>query len=59
MALDNEFNEVYDSKHSYFSDDDDDIDDLYYELYDSLVKTKKDLNKKLLKMTCCLRKLNN
>ena len=41
MALD-EINEVYDSNLSYFSDDDE-IDDLYNELYDSLTKAKKEL----------------
>ena len=40
-------NEVFDSNLSCSSDDDDDIDDLYHELYDSLVRAKKDLKLKL------------
>ena len=48
MTLDNDINEVYCSNLSYFSDDDD-IDNLYHELYDSLVKVKKDLKLKIAK----------
>ena len=42
MALYDEINEVHDSNSSYSSHEND-IDDLCYELYDSLVKVKKDL----------------
>ena len=44
MAFDNEIYEVYDSNLSY-SCDDDEINDLYNVLYDSLSKTKKDLER--------------
>ena len=48
MAFDNDLDEVYDSILSYSSDDDD-IEDLYHELYDSLlVKDKKDLKCKII-----------
>ena len=49
MAFDNDLDEVCDSNLSCFSDDDDDIDDLYHELYDSLVKVTKDLKPKMAK----------
>ena len=48
MALDNEIDEVYDSNLSYSSDDDK-IDNLYHELYHSIVKAKKDLKSKMAK----------
>ena len=48
MAFDNDIDKVYDSNLSCFNDDDD-IDDLHHELYDSLVKARKDL--KLKKIT--------
>ena len=48
MALDDDINKVYDSNLS-CSSDDDDIDYLYSELYDALVKVKKDLKNKLAK----------
>ena len=41
-----EMTKVFDSNLSYSSDDDDDIDDLYHELYDSLVRVKKELKLK-------------
>ena len=44
MAFDNEIDKVYDSNLS-CSSDDDEIDDLYNELYDSQIKAKKDLKK--------------
>ena len=43
MALDQDPSEVCDSNILISSDDEDDIDDLYHELYDSLVRAKKDL----------------
>ena len=46
MGFDNEISKEYDLNLSCFGDDDD-IDDLYHELYDSLVKAKKDLKDKL------------
>ena len=48
MALYNEINDVYDSNLS-CSNDDDEIDDLCNEMYDSLVMAKKDLKSKLAK----------
>ena len=48
MAVDNEIYEVHDPNLS-CSSDDDEIDDLYNELYDSVVKEKKDLKTKLAK----------
>ena len=48
MALDNKINKVYDSNLS-CSNDDDEINYLYHELYDSLVKEKKDLKSKIAK----------
>ena len=56
MVFDNEINEVFDSKLSCFSDYND-IDDLYHELYDSLVKAKKYLKNKLVKNTLLHKKL--
>ena len=49
MAFDDEVTEVFDSNLSCFSDNDDDIDDLYHELYDSLVKAKNELKSKFVK----------
>ena len=46
MTLDCEFDEIYDLNLS-CSSGDDDIDNLYHELYNSLVKTKKDLKSKI------------
>ena len=48
MELHDEINEVYGSILSYSSEDDK-IDDLYNELYDSPVKAKKDVKSKLAK----------
>ena len=42
IALNDDISEVYDSSLSYYSDGDE-IHDLYNELYDSLVKAKKEL----------------
>ena len=50
MAFDNDINELYDSSFSCFSYDDE-IYVLYNELYDSLVKVKKDLKNKLVENT--------
>ena len=47
MALKDESNEAFDSNLSNFNDDND-MDDLYHELYDSLVKAKKDLKMKII-----------
>ena len=59
MALNDEIGEIYDSNLSYSSDYDE-IDDLYNELNDSLVKANKDFKKIiLLKMLCCMRKSSN
>ena len=46
IAFDDEIDEVYNSNLSYFSYNDK-IDNLYNELYDSLVKAKKDFKNKL------------
>ena len=43
MALDQVSSEVFDSNLLTSSDDENDIDDLYHEFYDSLVTVKKDL----------------
>ena len=59
MALDEEINEVYDSNSSYSSDDDNNIDDLYQELYESLVRAKKDLNKKIVENNLLIEKLKS
>ena len=65
MALDLESNEVFDSNFSCFSDNDDDMDDLYHELYDSLVKVNKEFklkiveNKSLLEKIKCLENENH
>ena len=50
MAFDNDINKVYDFSFP-SSNDDNEKDDLYNELYDSLVKAKKDLKSKLAKNT--------
>ena len=46
MVFDNEIDEVYNSNLS-CSNDEDEMDDLYNQLYDSLVKAKKDLKNKI------------
>ena len=50
MAHGNNSNEAYDS--SYFYSNDDDMDDLYNELYDSLIKGKKELKSTNNKVNC-------
>ena len=48
MAFDQDSTKVLDSNlFSFGDDDDDDIDDLYHELYDSLVRAKKELKSKI------------
>ena len=48
MALNDEMIKVFDSNISFFNDDDDEeIDDLYHDLYDSLVRVMKDLKLKI------------
>ena len=59
MALDQDPSEVFDSKFSTSSDDEDDIDDLYHELYDSLVKAKKDLKSKIVEIDSLVQKVNS
>ena len=59
MALNDEINEVHDSSLSYSSDDDNDIDDLYHELYDSLVIAKKYLKLKVAKNELLIEKLKS
>ena len=58
MALDNDLDEIFDSNLSYSSDDDDDdIDYLYHELHDSLVKAKKELKLKIVENKSFLEKI--
>ena len=59
MTLDKEINEVYDSKSSYSSDSYDNIDDLYQELYDSLVRAKKILKQKIIENDVLIEKLKS
>ena len=65
MAFDDEANEVLDFNLSCSSNDDDDMDGLYLELYDSLVRGKKELklkiieNESLLEMVRCLENDNH
>ena len=54
MIFYDKVNEVFDSKFSCSSNDDDDINDLYHELYDSLVRAKKKL-----KISHCFKCLKN
>ena len=56
MAFDDEANEVFDSNLSCSSDDDDDMDDLYHELYNSLVKAKRELKLKIVENESLLEK---
>ena len=56
-ALDYEANEVFDLKFSCFNDDYDDVDDLYHELYDSLVRAKKELKTNIVENDSLLQKL--
>ena len=59
MAFNDEVTKVFDSNLSCSSDDnDDDIDYLYHELYDSLVRVKKDLKLKTIENESFLEKLN-
>ena len=48
MVFDNDMDKVYDSNLS-CSNDDEDIGDLYNELYDSLIRTKKYLKSRITK----------
>ena len=57
MAFDDEANKVFDSNLSCSSDDDDDMDDLYHELYNSLVKAKKELKLKIVEHESLLEKI--
>ena len=56
IALDNEIDEVFNSNLSCFSDHDD-INDLYHELYDSLVRAKKELKLKTIENESFLEKI--
>ena len=56
MALDNDINEVYESNLSCSNDDD--IDYFYHELYDSLVKAKRDLKSKIAKNDVLFEKID-
>ena len=57
MALDDEIIKVFDSNPCCSSEDDDDIDDLYHELYDSLVRAKKELKLKIIKNESLVQKI--
>ena len=54
-AFENDINEVFDSNFSYSSDDD--IDDLYHELYDSLVRVNEELKTNISKIELILDKI--
>ena len=56
MALNSEFDEVYDSSLS-CSSNDDDIDHLYHELYNTLIKEKIDLKSKIAKNDVLINKI--
>ena len=57
MALDNDINQAFDSNLSCSSDNEDDIDDLYHELYDSLIKAKKEVKSKIVENELILDKI--
>ena len=55
IALDDEITKVFNMNLSYFSDDDG-IDDLYHELYESLIRAKKDSKMKTIENESLLKK---
>ena len=59
IALDDEMTKAFDSNLSCSSDNDGEIDDLYHELYDSLVKAKKDLKLKIVKNESLIEKIKS
>ena len=57
MALDNQIDKEFNSNLLYSNDDDDDMDDLYNELYDSLIRAKKELKLKFVENESFLEKI--
>ena len=58
MAFDQDSTKILDSNLSSSSDGEDDIDDLYHELYDSLVRAKKELKSKIIEIESLVQKVN-
>ena len=59
MILDQDPSDLFDFNFSTSSNDEDDIDDLYHELYDSLVRAKKKLKSKIVEINSLVQKVDS